>query len=56
MVMKKITFATGSGGAIPENTAVEDDDVATVNRQVCWQWGWECNREEWKRRLEEGSA
>lgn len=49
--MKKIASETGSGGATADNTAVEDDEVAAVLRQVNWQWGFEINRAEWKRRL-----
>jgi hypothetical protein len=52
--MKKIVNASGSGGGIETNSAVEDEDVGRVLRQVCWQWGWECNKAEWAERIREG--
>lgn len=50
-LMKKIASEHGAGGAVADNTAVEDDEVAAVLRQVNWQWGFEINKAEWKRRL-----
>jgi hypothetical protein len=49
--MKKIAQQPGSGGASVENTAVEDEDVGRVMRQVCWQWGLVMDREEWRKRV-----
>lgn len=54
MLMKKIAQHPGSGGAVVDNTAVEDEDVGRVLRQVCWQWGLVMDREEWRRRIEGG--
>ncbi|GHJ88990.1 hypothetical protein NliqN6_5392 [Naganishia liquefaciens] len=52
MLMKKIAQHPGSGGAVVDNTAVEDENVGRVLRQVCWQWGLVMDREEWRRRIE----
>lgn len=53
-LMKKIINDPSCSGSVEESSAVDDEKVATVLRQVCWQWGWECNRAEWKMRIEEG--
>jgi hypothetical protein len=55
MLMKKIAQHPGSGGAVVDNTAVEDEDVGRVLRQVCWQWGLVMDREEWQKRIEGGT-
>jgi len=55
-LMKKIAASPGSGGAIEGNTAVTDEEVGTVMRQVCWQWGWECTEAEWAKRIAEGNV
>ncbi|KAJ9093406.1 hypothetical protein QFC21_006436 [Naganishia friedmannii] len=54
-LMKKIAQQPGSGGASVDNTAVEEEDVGRVMRQVCWQWGLVMDREEWRKRVA-GSA
>lgn len=53
--MKKIAQHPGSGGATLDNTAVEDDDVGRVMKQVCWQWGLVMDRDEWRTRIEGGA-
>lgn len=50
-LMKKIASHPGSGGAVSNNSAVENEEVGTVLRQVCWQWAWELNVAEWNRRV-----
>jgi hypothetical protein len=55
MLMKKIAQHPGSGGAVVDNTAVDDDDVGRVLRQVCWQWGLVMDRNEWRTRIEGGA-
>ncbi len=50
-LLKKIANHPGAGGLASGNTAIMDEDVGRVMRQVCWQWGWQVNEAEWKRRV-----
>ncbi len=53
-LMKKIANESGGGGAVPGNTALDDESVGRVLRQVNHQWAWVLNSAEWERRV--GSA